>query len=210
MLRTESKNKEWSIPDKLLFSILTSFSIIAQALFGNGTCPVGESQPSTVREPIQKPQQPTLREPVRDAKLLPPEPQGVPSKSQSLLPDQASNGFETGVASTSCWPTCMDEDTSKVRRWTLFSFKHSLVLVDSHRFFPSDFKRYWLFSMLDKWCTQHFSWNYEYCVETFNHRQCVAALYYPDWEGGSNTCQNDGNEPFYMNHNPTKPISWML
>jgi hypothetical protein len=65
------------------------------------------------------------------------------------------------------------------------------------------FSSYWLFSTLDKCCAQHFLWNYEYCIGFFNHGQCVAKLWYPDWEGENNACLNDGNEPFYMLHNPS-------
>jgi hypothetical protein len=49
-------------------------------------------------------------------------------------------------------------------------------------------------------CAKFFNWEYETC--TGNHpNDCVAELYYPDWEGGSGSCINDGNEPSYMNTN---------
>jgi hypothetical protein len=59
----------------------------------------------------------------------------------------------------------------------------------------------WLFSTLDKCCAQHFSWNYDYCMGTHDDT-CARAYWYPDWEGGGESCIRDGEEPLYMTQNP--------
>jgi hypothetical protein len=61
----------------------------------------------------------------------------------------------------------------------------------------------WLFSTLEKCCTQHFAWNYQYCMGTFDDT-CARAYWYPNWEGDNDGCIRDGNEPVYMTENPTQ------
>ena len=46
--------------------------------------------------------------------------------------------------------------------------------------------------------SQHFTWNYDYCMGTLDAR----ALWYPDWEGSNKGCTRDGDEPLYMTQNP--------
>jgi hypothetical protein len=59
----------------------------------------------------------------------------------------------------------------------------------------------WLFSTLDRCCSQHFSWNYEYCMGSLDDT-CARALWYPDWEGDNQSCKRDGDAPYYMIENP--------
>jgi hypothetical protein len=55
-------------------------------------------------------------------------------------------------------------------------------------------------STLASCCAKFFNWDYDDC--TGNHPDdCVADLFYPDWDGGSGSCIADGNEPAYMNTN---------
>eukprot|EP00956_Cyclotella_meneghiniana_P019802 scaffold34431_cov24-Cyclotella_meneghiniana.AAC.2 len=60
----------------------------------------------------------------------------------------------------------------------------------------------YLFSTLDKCCSQHFTWNYESCMGTLD-QTCARALWYPDFTGSNTGCLRDGNEPLYMTQNPT-------
>lgn len=59
----------------------------------------------------------------------------------------------------------------------------------------------YLYSTLDKCCTNHFGWNYLACMGQLEN-VCARSLWYPDWEGSDDGCVSDGNEPTYMMNSP--------
>jgi hypothetical protein len=89
-----------------------------------------------------------------------------------FYPDYSGSGFDQGCLNDGNQPSYMDAN-------------------------PTNY----LFSTLDKCCSQHFSWNYDYCMGTLD-QTCARALWYPDWEGTNTGCTRDGNEPLYMTQNP--------
>ena len=103
-------------------------------------------------------------------------PSQAPTPSPSIYlfyPDYESSGYDQGCLNDGNQPSYMDAN-------------------------PTNY----LFSTLDKCCSQHFTWNYESCMGTLD-QTCARALWYPDWAGSNTGCLRDGNEPLYMTQNPT-------
>jgi len=64
----------------------------------------------------------------------------------------------------------------------------------------------YLYTTLDKCCSTHFSWNYLSCMGQLDN-VCARSLFYPDWEGANKACLDDGNQPNYMQNNPSTYLS---
>lgn len=98
----------------------------------------------------------------------------TPSPSINLFyPDQTNNGFDSGCLNDGAQPAWMEANPTN-----------------------------WMFSTLDRCCSQHFAWNYDSCMGNLADT-CARALWYPDWEGTNDGCTRDGNEPYYMTANPS-------
>jgi hypothetical protein len=101
-------------------------------------------------------------------------PSHAPTPSPSIhlfYPDWHSNGINHGCLSDGKQPEYMDVNPS-----------------------------FYLFSSLDKCCSNHYLWNYNSCVGMLDE-QCVKELWYPDWHGDNESCLRNGEEPQYMTEN---------
>lgn len=65
-------------------------------------------------------------------------------------------------------------------------------------------KQYFLFTLREDCCREHFGWNFDECVGDTGLK--YQHLWFPDWEGSDHVCRNGGTQPQYMN---IAPEVWM-